>query len=52
MLIQTVPNEIAHQGTSRYLHLRVYENCTDVAHTNIYDDSKLRDYLVEFMRRC
>ena len=45
-------NEIVHQGSSLYMHLRAYEGCTDVIHTNIYDDWKVRDYLVDFFLRC
>jgi pimeloyl-ACP methyl ester carboxylesterase len=45
-------NEVLHQGTSPYLHLRLYEGCTDVTHTNIYDDATVQSYLVDFLLRC
>lgn len=47
-----LPNEIVHQGSSPYKHLRVYEGCTNVTHTNIYDDLYVDDYLVDFLLRC
>jgi hypothetical protein len=46
-----LPNEITHFGAGPCLHLRAYESCTDVHHTNIYDDPVVRDYLDAFLER-
>ena len=43
-----LPNEIVHNSQAAYLHLRAYVDCTDVTHTNIYNDNTVRDYI----RRC
>jgi len=47
-----LPNEVVHQGVSPHMHLRVYEGCSDVTHTNIYDDPKVRNYLADFLVHC
>jgi pimeloyl-ACP methyl ester carboxylesterase len=41
-----LPNEVVHNGTAPYMHLRAYTECTDITHTNIYDDYNVRQYLV------
>lgn len=46
-----LPNEICHMGTSRYLHLREYPDCTDVTHSSIYDEDAVYDALVAFIER-
>jgi len=47
-----LPNEIVQQGNARYLHVRTYLNCTDVSHTNIYDDTTVRQTIVDCISRC
>jgi hypothetical protein len=46
-----LPNEICHMGTSKYVHLREYLNCTDVEHSTIYDDAAVYESLVAFIQR-
>ena len=46
-----LPNEICHMGTSKYLHLREYSDCTDVDHSSIYDEVAVYEALVAFMQR-
>ena len=46
-----LPNEIYHMGTSQYLHLREYSDCTDVDHSSIYDEVAVYDALVAFIQR-
>jgi hypothetical protein len=46
-----LPHEL-HQGASTYYHLRAYENCTDITHTNIYDDPIVQLYVEDFLVRC
>ena len=46
-----LPNEICHMGTSKYVHLREYLNCTDVEHSTIYDDAAVYESLVAFLQR-
>jgi len=47
-----LPNEILHQGASVCKHLRAYENCTEITHTNIYDDPVVQEYISDFICRC
>jgi pimeloyl-ACP methyl ester carboxylesterase len=47
-----LPNEIVHHGRAKYLHARGYMDCTDVWHSNIYDDWNVRDLLVDCLQRC
>jgi pimeloyl-ACP methyl ester carboxylesterase len=47
-----LPNEIVHNGRSPYVHLRVYEDCTSVTHTNIYDRDQVREHIVDMLTRC
>lgn len=47
-----LPNEILHQGASACKHLRAYENCTEITHTNIYDDPVVQGYISDFICRC
>jgi pimeloyl-ACP methyl ester carboxylesterase len=47
-----LPNEITHFGKGKYLHARCYTDCTDVWHSNIYDDWNVRDLLVDCLQRC
>ena len=37
-----LPNELVQNRRVPYMHLRTYENCTDVTHTNIYDDDVVK----------
>jgi hypothetical protein len=46
-----LPNEICHMGTSKYLHLREYYDCTEVQHSSIYNDEAVYDALVAFIQR-
>lgn len=46
-----LPNEICHMGTSKYLHLREYTDCTEVQHSSIYDAVAVYDALVAFIQR-
>jgi pimeloyl-ACP methyl ester carboxylesterase len=47
-----LPNEIVQQGSTPYLHMRTYLDCTDVTHTNIYDDVTVRETIVDCISRC
>lgn len=47
-----LPNEITHHRKAKYLHARGYTDCTDVWHSNIYDDWNVRDLLVDCLQRC
>jgi len=47
-----LPNEITHHGSSPYIHLRAYENCTDVWHSSIHDNSVVAAYIADFASRC
>src|SRR5207249_1740355 len=40
-----LPNEVVHLGSGPYLHLRAYNDCTEVGHGNIYDDPAIRKYV-------
>jgi pimeloyl-ACP methyl ester carboxylesterase len=46
-----LPNEICHMGTSKYLHLREYSDCTDVTHSSIYDEAAVYEALDAFIER-
>ena len=45
-------NEILSAAPSKYLHLRMYRDCIDVVHDNIYDHGKVRDVVVDCITRC
>lgn len=47
-----LPNEVIHHGSARYLHARCYADCTNVWHSNIYDDMNVRDLIVDCLSRC
>ena len=47
-----LPNEIIHFGKAKYLHARCYTDCTDVWHSNIYDDWNVRKLLADCLQRC
>jgi hypothetical protein len=47
-----LPNEVIHHGNALYLHLRAYENCTDVTHSSIHNNFVVADYIAEFASRC
>jgi hypothetical protein len=47
-----LPNETIHMGNAKYLHGRCYLDCTDVWHSNIYDDPNAREILVDCLKRC
>jgi hypothetical protein len=46
-----LPNEFVHYGTAKYLHARCYVDCTDVWHSNIYDDPNVRQLVVDCLKR-
>jgi pimeloyl-ACP methyl ester carboxylesterase len=46
------PNEILSAPHAKYLHVRLYLDCTEVIHTTMYDHGKLRDVLIDCMDRC
>jgi hypothetical protein len=45
-------NEILSAAHAKYLHLRLYRDCVDVVHDNIYDHGKVRDIVVDCITRC
>jgi len=47
-----LPNEVTHLGSAKYLHARCYLDCTDVWHSNIYDDPNARDVIADCLKRC
>ena len=47
-----LPNESTHHGTVPYLHLRAYEDCTDVTHSSIHNNQLVAEYIVDFISRC
>jgi triacylglycerol esterase/lipase EstA (alpha/beta hydrolase family) len=53
-----LPNEFVHHGSSPYLHLRAYEDCTSVAHCTAKDirgihcNRIVADYIADFIARC
>ncbi len=47
-----LPNETVHYGAAKYLHARCYVDCTDVWHSNIYDQPKVRELLIDCLKRC
>lgn len=47
-----LPNEAIHIGNAKYLHARGYRDCTDVWHSNIYDDPNAREIITECLKRC
>ena len=46
------PNEILSSSQSKYLHVRLYRDCTDVTHTSMYDHANLRNVLIDAIERC
>ena len=46
-----LPNEILSHPSERYLHVRMYKECTDVIHTTMYNHGKVRGILVDCMSR-
>ena len=47
-----LPNEVIHHGNALYLHLRAYEDCTDVTHSSIHNNQVVADYIADFVSRC
>jgi hypothetical protein len=47
-----LPNEVIDHGNAIYLHLRAYENCTDVTHSSIHNNQVVADYIADFASRC
>jgi len=47
-----LPNEAVHYGAAKYLHAHCYVDCTDVWHSNIYDQPKVRELLIDCLERC
>lgn len=46
------PNEILSAVSPKYVHTRLYLDCTDVTHTTMYDHARVRDVLIDGMSRC
>jgi pimeloyl-ACP methyl ester carboxylesterase len=46
------PNEILSSAAPKYLHARLYVDCTDVTHTIMYDHGRVREVLIDGMSRC
>jgi len=47
-----LPNEFIHHGASKYLHARCYVDCTNVWHSNIYNDRNVRQLVVDCLQRA
>ncbi len=47
-----LPNEAIHMGSAKYLHARAYQDCTDVWHSNIYDDPNAREIITDCLKSC
>jgi pimeloyl-ACP methyl ester carboxylesterase len=47
-----LPNEVTHHGEAPYVHLRAYEDCTDVTHFSIHTKLTVADYIANFVSRC
>ncbi len=47
-----LPNEVMHHGNAVYMHLRAYENCTDVTHSSIHNNLVIAGYIADFASRC
>jgi hypothetical protein len=47
-----LPNELVHHGSARYVHLRAYQECTDVTHSSIHNNQVIADYIADFISRC
>lgn len=45
-------NEVVASSKTKYLHLRLYTDCIDVVHDNIYDHWKVREIVADCMTRC
>ena len=44
-------DELLSHPSEKYLHVRVYRDCTDVIHATMYNHGKIRDILVDCMSR-
>ena len=47
-----LPNECVNHGASSYVHLRAYEDCTDINHFSIHKNQVVADYVIDFVARC
>lgn len=47
-----LPNECVNHGSSPYMHLRAYEDCTDINHVSIHESQVIANYLIDFVARC
>jgi pimeloyl-ACP methyl ester carboxylesterase len=47
-----LPNESTNHGNASYMHLRAYEDCTDVTHSSIHNNQVVAEYIVDFVSRC
>jgi len=45
-------NEVVSSSGAKYLHARLYADCIDVVHDNIYDHWKVRDMVADCITRC
>jgi pimeloyl-ACP methyl ester carboxylesterase len=46
-----LPNELLSHPAVKYLHVRMYRDCTDVIHTTMYNHAELRNLLIDCMAR-
>jgi pimeloyl-ACP methyl ester carboxylesterase len=46
-----LPNELLSHPSAKYLHVRMYRDCTDVIHTTMYNHPELRNLLIDCMAR-
>lgn len=46
-----LPNEVTDHGNALYLHLRAYEDCTDVMHSSIHSNQVVAEYIADFASR-
>jgi pimeloyl-ACP methyl ester carboxylesterase len=46
-----LPSELLSHPAAKYLHVRMYRDCTDVIHTTMYDHEEVRNLLIDCMAR-
>jgi pimeloyl-ACP methyl ester carboxylesterase len=46
-----LPSELLSHPSAKYLHVRMYRDCTDVIHTTMYDHAEVRNLLIDCMAR-
>jgi pimeloyl-ACP methyl ester carboxylesterase len=45
-------NEVVSSSSAKYLHVRLYTDCINVVHDNIYDHWKVREIVADCLTRC